>query len=203
MGARAEADIAAGEADELGDPQAGLGDEDQHGVVASASPGAAVGCGEEGVGFGFGEPGDQCALVTLGGDGEDSLDGGGVFGVMRRRVGEQRVDGGEPPVPGADRALSFVFEVVEERGDQRGVEVGDVERRGLLAGLGGGEAEQDSEGAAVAGDGVWGGAPLGDEPVGEERLEHWGQGGHDRSRSCCSRRAAASCMSSGTADKYQ
>ena len=56
---------------------------------------------------------------------------------------------------------------------------------------------------AVAGDGVARGAALGDEPVGEERLQHRRQRGHDRPASWCSRRAAASCISSGTADKYQ
>jgi hypothetical protein len=52
------------------------------------------------------------------------------------------VDRGEPPVAGARRIVLVVFEVVEERGDQRRVQVGDVQRGRLLARLGGGESEE-------------------------------------------------------------
>jgi len=95
------------------------------------------------------------------------------------------------------------LEVVQERGDQRRVEVCDVQRTRRLVGLRGGEADQQPERVAVAGDRVGGGATLSDEPVGEERLQHRCQRGHDWPAWCCSRRAATSCISSGTADKYQ
>ena len=129
MGADVEGEGGAGQRDQLGDPQPGLDSEDEHGVVASAGPCAAVGCGQEGVDLGFGEPGEQSALLAFGGDGQHPLDGGGVFGVVERGVAEQRVDGGEPPVAGADRIVPVMFEVVEGRGDQRRVEVGDVGAR--------------------------------------------------------------------------
>jgi hypothetical protein len=64
-----------------------------------------------------------------------------VLGVVQRGVAEQRVDGGEPPVAGADLITSLVFEVVEERGDQRRVQVSDIQRGRLLAGSGGGVSE--------------------------------------------------------------
>jgi hypothetical protein len=172
-------------------------------VIAPAGPGAAVGCCEEGIDLGVGEPGDGAPVVPFGGDGKDALDRPGVFGVAERGVAEQRVDGSEAPVAGADGVVPVVFEVVQERGDQRRVEVGDVERRRRLAGLGGGESDQQSDRGSVAGDGVGRGATLTDEPVGEERLQHRGERGHGWPSSRGSRRAAASCMSSGTADKYQ
>ena len=172
MGAAFEDDVAAGEADELGDAQPGLDGEDEHGVIAPAGPGAAVGCGEESVDLGVGEPGDGSPVVSFGGDGEHALDGGGVFGMVQRGVAEQGVDGGEPPVAGADRVVPVDLEVVQEPGDERRVEIGDVERGRRLAGRGGGEADQQSERVAVAGDGVGRGASLGDEPVGEEGLQH-------------------------------
>src|SRR5262249_17352314 len=59
-----------------------------------------------------------------------------------------------------------------------GVEVGDVELAGVLAGALGGEAEQQPPGVAVAGDGVAAGAALADEPVGEERLQGGSERGH-------------------------
>jgi hypothetical protein len=172
-------------------------------VIAPAGPGAAVGCGEERVDLGVGEPGDGSPVVSFGGDGEHALDRGGVFGMAERGVAEQGVDGGEPPVAGADRVVPVDLEVVQERGDQRRVEIGDVHRGRRLARRGGGEADQQSERVAVAGDRVRRGAALRDEPVGEECLQHRGERGHGWPSSPGSSRAAASCMSSGTADKYQ
>jgi hypothetical protein len=64
-----------------------------------------------------------------------------VFGVARRGEAEQRVDRRESGVTGAHAVVPIVFEVVEERGDQVAVDVVDLERGWLLAGLRGGEAD--------------------------------------------------------------
>lgn len=141
--------------------------------------------------------------MAFGGDGQHPLDGGGMLGVGERGVAEQRVDGGESPVARADAVAPVFFEVVEERDDQRGVEVGDVERGRCLGCSGGGETEEESEGAAVGGDRVRRRVALCDQPVSEERLQHRGEGGHGLPASCWPRRAAASCISSGTELKYQ
>jgi hypothetical protein len=50
-----EVDVAAGQRDQLGDPQPGLAGEQQQGVVAAAEPGGAVGRGQQGVDLGGGE----------------------------------------------------------------------------------------------------------------------------------------------------
>jgi hypothetical protein len=50
-----------------------------------------------------------------------------VFGVVQRSEPEQGVDRGETGVAGAGAVGAVVFEVVEERRDQRRVEVADVE----------------------------------------------------------------------------
>ena len=141
--------------------------------------------------------------MAFGWHGEYPLDVCGVFWVVQGGVAEHRVDRGEAPVAGSHRVVPVAFEVFEERHDQSGVEVGDVEGGGRLAGLRARETDQQPERVAVPGDGVAGGAALRDEPVGEEGLEHGCQCGHDRPASYRSRRAATSCMSSGTADKYQ
>ena len=198
----AENDVAVGQAGQLGDPQPGLDGEHEHGVITPAGPGAPVRCGQQGVDLWRGEPGEQCALVALGRDGQDPLDDGGAFGVVQCGVAEQRVDGGEAPVAGPDRVVPVSFQVVEEGGDQWRVQVGDVQRGGRLAGPGGGEADQQPERVPVTGDGVTRGPALSHEPLGEERLQHRRQRGHD-SPAPCSSRAATSCISSGTADKYQ
>ena len=84
--------VAAGEADEFGGAQSGLGGEQQHGVVAAAGPGAAVGRGEQRVDLRFGQERDQRALEALGRDRQNPPDRGGVLGVSERCVAKQRAD---------------------------------------------------------------------------------------------------------------
>ena len=64
-----------------------------------------------------------------------------TLGVSERRVAVERVDRREPVVAGSDAVAARLLEVVEERADQRRVELVDVEFVGLLAGLVGGEGE--------------------------------------------------------------
>lgn len=77
-------------------------------MIAPAGPGAAVGCGEEGIDLGIGEPDDGAPVVPFGGDGEYALDRGGVFGMAERGVAEHGVDSSQPPVARADRVVSVV-----------------------------------------------------------------------------------------------
>ena len=83
------------------------------------------------------EVGDQCPVEAFGRDRQHPGDGLGVFGVGQRGVAEQRVDRGQPGVAGADAVAALGLEMVEEAGDQRCVEVGQVEPRrwnpGVLA----------------------------------------------------------------------
>ena len=90
----AEREVGRGELGEFGYPQTGLDSEDQQGVVASAGPCCRVAGGQDGVGFGFGEVGDERLVVAFGGDGEDTLDRCGMFGVPERGVVEQGADRG-------------------------------------------------------------------------------------------------------------
>ena len=76
----------------------------------------------------------------------------GVLGVAQRGVPVERVDRRQPGVAGAGAVAAVVLEVVEERADQRRVEVGEVESAGLLAGLLWREAQQQPERVAVGGD---------------------------------------------------
>ena len=110
-------------------------------MVATAGPGAAIRCGEERVEFVFVEERHDRLLGAFGWDREHAGDQRGVFGVAQPGVVVERVDRCEPRVAGADRVVPLVLDVVEERDDQLGVEVGDVELVGLLAGAPGGESE--------------------------------------------------------------
>ena len=171
VGAGGERDVLAGESGEFGDPQTGLDGQGEHGVVAPAGPGGLVAGRQQRVDLGFGEVGDQVAFGAFGRDGEHPLDGAGVLGMLQGEVAEQRVDRGQPVVAGGHAVVSVAFEVVQERGDQRRVELGDVEGAGCLAGAFGGEGQQQPEGDLVGGDRVRARGALADQPVGEVGLQ--------------------------------
>ena len=96
-------------------------------MVASAGPGAPVGSVEQRLDLVLVEEGDDRAVGSLERDREHAGDVLGVFGVAVLGVAEQRVDRREPQVAGADAVGAPGLEVVEERGDQRRVELCDVE----------------------------------------------------------------------------
>ena len=100
--------------------------------------------------------------------------------MTERGVSEQRVDRGEAGVAGAGAVAALVLEVVEKRGDQRRVQIGDIELGWLAAQALGGEAQQQLERVAVGGDRVRAGASLADQPVGEERLHGRRERAHRR-----------------------
>lgn len=102
------------------------GDGDES-VVTAPGPGGSVGCGDERDCFGVGEEANELTVGSFSRDGEDSLDGLCVVGVTERGVFEQGVDGGEPVVSGPDTVVSNLFEMVEERCDQCGVDIDQVE----------------------------------------------------------------------------
>ena len=154
--AGAEVNVAAFEGSELGCAQPGLDGEQEHRVIAPTGPGVAIGRGEQRLDFGFGQERDQRFLEPLGRDREHAADRVGVFGVFERCVVEQRADCGEPGVAGADAVAAFVLEVIEERADQRRVEIVEIQLAGLLAGPLGGEREQQPERVAVGSDRVLG-----------------------------------------------
>ncbi len=94
----------------------------------------------------------------------------GVVGMFERGVVEHGVDRGESVVAGGDGVVSLLFEMIEEPGDQVGVEVGDVQLRRRFAGATVREAQQESVGVPVGGDRVRAGLALPDEALGEEPL---------------------------------
>ena len=125
----------------------------------------------------------------------------------QRRVGEQRVDRGEAVVAGADAVAARGFEVVEERADQRGVKVGEVEPRGRRAQLLLGEAQQQAEGVAVGGDGVRAGLALAISRSVKNACRIGASAVMAGPRSCSGRGAlkapAVTASSSGAACRYQ
>jgi hypothetical protein len=166
-----ELHVGAAQAGQLAGAQPGLDRDQQQGVVAPAGPGGAVGGIEQRVDLALVEEGDERAVKALRGDREHALDVRGVLGVAVGGEAKQRVDRRQPGVAGAHAVAALVLEVVEEPGDETGVEVADVESAGRLAELALGVGEQQPEGVAVGGDRVWASVTSADEPVAEERLQ--------------------------------
>ncbi len=78
----AELNIAAGQPDQLGDPQPSLTGQQQQSVVATAQPGGAVRRGEQGVDLFGGEVTHHRPVASFGRDRQYSADVVGVFGCV-------------------------------------------------------------------------------------------------------------------------
>ena len=197
------------QAGELGYPQAGLDGEQEQGVVAAAVPGLPVGGGEQGVDLVRGEVADDGPLAAPGRDGQDLADHGGVLGGPRGGVPEQRVDRGQAGVAGGAAVAPLVFQVLQERADQGGVQVGEAELCWAASPVcSRAKDEQEPERVAVGRDGVRAGLLLPGQPVGEEPLQEGSEVGHGATRpsgcpAACSSLPAARARSSGTACRYQ
>jgi len=120
------------------------------------------------VDLGVGQVGDQVALGPLGRDGEHPLDGGGVLGVVQGQVGEQGVDGGPAGCCGWRRCVPDGLEVAQERGDERRVELCDVEGGGALAVRWAAKPAGAGKLGLVGADRVGAGGAAADQAVGEE-----------------------------------
>ena len=126
-----------------------------------------------------------------------------MLGVTQGGVAKQRADRRQARVAGPDRVAALVLEVIQERADQRRLEIVDVEIAGRLVTVLGGECKQQADRVAVGGDRMRAGLSLGDQPIGEERLQRRREQAHLAPPSARSRRSAASPSSSGAACKYQ
>lgn len=89
VGARAEVDILAAQADELRDPEAGLEGEGEEGMVTTAQPSGEVRGFEQGVGFSRAEERHHGVLGPVHRYGQHTLDERCVLGVLDGQVAEQ------------------------------------------------------------------------------------------------------------------
>jgi hypothetical protein len=90
-------------------------------MVTSAGPGGLVRGGQQGVDLVVGQVGHQVLVDTLGWDGQDPLDDGGVLGMGQRGEPEQGVHRGEPGVAGSDAVATLALQMIQEGADQVGV----------------------------------------------------------------------------------
>jgi hypothetical protein len=78
--AGAECDVAAVEADEFGDSQAGLDGQEHEGSIPPSFPAGLLWCGQEGVDLCCGQERHDPLVEPFGWDGQDTLDAQGVLG---------------------------------------------------------------------------------------------------------------------------
>lgn len=174
----AELDVIDVKADELRYAHAGLDHEQQQRMVAAAEPGAGVGSGEQRLDLCRVEVVDDGVLVAFGRDRHHPGDRPGVLGVAQRSEPVERMDRCEPRVTRARTVVAVVFEVVEERPDQRRVEVVEIELERLFAGLLAREGQEQPECVAICSDRLRAGVALRDQTIGEPCLQCRGECGH-------------------------
>lgn len=168
MRPRRETDVLAPQSDELGHAQTGLRRYQQERTVTAANPLGEIGSFEQGCDVALVQKLDGFALMSLVGDGKDTLAVERVRRLIHCDITEERVQRRQSHIPGARAVAPVALQVVEELADEGGVEVFESECAGLFAQTLRREAQQESKAIAVAGDGVRTGSPLREEPLGEE-----------------------------------
>ena len=103
-----------------------MGRERKQGMVAPPGPGRAVGCAEQRIEFRFDQESDEPSVETLAWNGKHALDYGGMLGMSKRCVPEQRTDGGKSSVASARTILPLLLKMVEEGADERRIKIVDV-----------------------------------------------------------------------------
>jgi hypothetical protein len=191
------------QADQLGDPQPRLHGDEQHRAVTPSDPRHAIGHRQERIDLRLSQEVDQCSLEALGLDRENAGDVRRMLRVTQGGVAEQRVDGREPSVARAHGISSLVLEVIQERANERSVDIGEVQGGGRLAGALAGKAEQHSPSVPIGSNSQRARVALAQEPLGEERLQRRCERAHGLALPHRSRRSAAVPSNSGDADRYQ
>ena len=91
--------------------------------------------------------------------------------VAPRRELEERTQRCQPQIAAAHRVVPLLLQVVQERQDQIGFDVGQAQCRGRLAQTLLGEVQEQHQGVAIGSDGAWAQGTLHDQIRGEELLD--------------------------------
>src|SRR6202163_1330978 len=137
---------------------------------------------------------------------EDSLDKSAVDRLFEGREPEEGANGRQAQVSRPDADASIRLEICEERADERRIEIVKGQGRRKLAEPRLCKREQQPERVPVGCDRVGADVALTHEPLGEVTLDQRGDvvaGLHGLVSHRRSSRRAASCISSGQAERYQ
>ena len=173
-----EMDIGRGKPDQFGGAQAGLDGESEERSVASPGPGRPVRRGQQRLDLHFGQVCDQPSFEAFRRDGENTFDGGGMFGMAQGGIAEQGPDRCQSGIAGAHTVLPVRLEMVEEGADHGRVEIVDIQPARCLAEPLRCEGQQEPQSITIGLDRVRADLALAEETVGEERLQGWGKRAH-------------------------
>jgi len=121
--AGAEMDGVPVQADQLGEAQAGLGREQQQGVVAAAEPRRPVGRGKDRFDLDAREEMHFTLIVSLARYREHALDEGTVSRLFEGYKPEEEADGSQAQVACRDAGAALRLEIGQERADERRVQL--------------------------------------------------------------------------------
>ena len=203
-GARDE--ILSFETGHLGQAQAGLHGGENEGVIAPSRPSAPIRCHKHGIDLVTAEKADLFAGESFARDGEHSLDLCRMSRQFESRVSKEGVDCGESQIAASNTQLAAGFKLFQEPGDQRGVDLLEVQagRRPIETLLR--ERQELTERVPIGTDGVGARLALLHQALSEEALQQGSEARcatHDRPSQRRSSRRMASPINSGEASRYQ
>lgn len=166
-----EVDVLDAETGQLGASQSRLDGDHEQRMVPPTGPAFAVGCGEQGLDFGPGQIIHLPLLEFLVRHRQHPMHHGAPPGLLQGHVAEKGTNRREPDVARTRRQATRLLGVIEERADQRGIEIlqGHPSGRFLETVLG--ETEELPKRVAIADNGVRAHLPLAHKAIREEGLE--------------------------------
>ena len=114
----------------LRQPKPGLHRGEDEGVVAPSRPRVSIRCRKQRIDLRAAEKADQLARESLARDGEHSLDLRCMGRQLERRVAEEGMDRGQSQIAASNAHAAAGLELIEERGDQRCVDLLERQARG-------------------------------------------------------------------------
>ena len=138
-----------------GQPKSLLHRGEDEGVVASSRPCLSIRCCKQRVDLRAAEKADRLARESLARNREHSLDLRCVCRQLERRVAKEGMDRGQSQIAASNAQAPAGLELVEERNDQRGVNLLESQARGRQSETLLREEQELSEGVAIGGDSVW------------------------------------------------
>jgi len=123
VGAPAENHILLAKGRYLRQSQASLNSRQQESMIPPPPPRSPVGRSQKRFDFGSRQEPNQSAFMTLTGNGKHPLDKPGVLRAFQGRVPKEGTDYGYAKVPGSHGIGAIAFKAVEERPDERRVQV--------------------------------------------------------------------------------
>ena len=199
MRAGSKAHSTATQPGDLRQAQPGLDGQEHERVVAPTRQGAQVRGAQEGIDLLTREKPDLRLAAALAGNGQHSLNLCRVVWHLEGRVPKERANGSQAQVAAAGTDAATVLQVLQERGDQRGIDLFELQVLRRDAKALPREAQELPKAVAVRSNRMGTDLPLLHQPTGEEALQQCGKAGrgHDRSSQRRSTRAIASAMSCG------